>query len=70
MVGWGLWSLRPAGTDQGAQYLVVHVFESRAVMYDQSGDFMVYAKKAYPDLSEEELSAKFEMTVKSKDILC
>lgn len=69
MTGWDLWSLQPAGTDQGAQYLVVHVFDSRAAMYNQSGDIMEYAKKAYPDLSDDELAGKFEMTAQSRDIL-
>ncbi len=69
MVGWDFWSLQPAGSEQGAQYLVVHVYDSRADMYKQPGNIMKHVKSAYPNLSDEEISAKFKMTVESRDII-
>jgi len=68
--GWDLWSLSPAGTKQGSQYLTVTLFASLKDMLHaiSSMDAMAYAKKAYPAKTEKELSAMFDKTVQARDI--
>lgn len=70
ILGWDLWSLSPAGTKQGSQYMTVTLFPGLKEMLQavSSLDVMGYAKKAYPAKSEKELSAMFDKTVKSRDI--
>jgi len=70
ILGWDLWSLSPSGTQQGSQYLTVTLFSSLQNMLQamSSMDVMAYAKKAYPKMSDKELSAMFDKTVKSRDM--
>ncbi|MDU8885610.1 hypothetical protein RXV94_05525 [Yeosuana sp. MJ-SS3] len=67
IVGWDLWQLSPGGETQGFQYMTVTLFNSAKGMF-QGGNFMENVKKAYPDLSEEDLRKKFEHTSKSRDL--
>jgi len=70
IVGWDLWSLSPAGTKQGSQYLTVTLFKSLGDMLQAIGslDVMGYAKKAYPAKSAKEMEAMFVKTFKSRDM--
>lgn len=70
ILGWDLWSLSPSGTKQGSQYLTVTLFSSLQNMLQAIGslDVVAYAKKAYPDKTEAELSAMLDKTVKSRDM--
>lgn len=70
ILSWDLWSLTPAGTQQGSQYMTVTTFASLKDMLHASTawDVGTYVKKAYPDMKEKELNAMFEKTAKSRDI--
>lgn len=70
ILGWDLWSLAPAGSAQGSQYLTVTIFPSLKDMLKAmtSMDVMAYAKKAYSKLTDKELSAMMDKTVKSRDL--
>ncbi|MEI8112951.1 MAG: hypothetical protein WCI54_04945, partial [Bacteroidia bacterium] len=70
ILGWDLWSLTPSGTKQGSQYLTVTLFPSLKDMLQAIGslDVMAYAKKAYPKMTDKELNAMMEKTVKSRDM--
>lgn len=70
IVGWDLWVLYPYGTKQGSQYLTVTLFSSLKDMMQamSSLDVMGYVKKAYPKMTDKELSAMFDKTVKSRDM--
>ncbi len=67
ILGWDLWSLQPGGEMQGFQYMTVTVFDDPVKMF---GDIpmLEHAQKAYPDMSEEELQAKFSGTAASRDL--
>lgn len=72
ILGWDLWSLSPSGSAQGSQYLTVTTFSNLKDMLQASvgnWDLMALAKKAYPNMSEKELNAMLDKTVKSRDIL-
>jgi hypothetical protein len=70
ILGWDLWSLTPAGTEQGSQYLTVTLFSSLENMLKaiESLDIYSYAKKAYPNKTDKELTAMFDQTLKSRDM--
>jgi hypothetical protein len=70
ILGWDLWSLSPSGSQQGSQYLTVTVFPSLKSMLEamNSLDVMGYAKKAYPKMTDKELNAMMDKTVKSRDM--
>jgi hypothetical protein len=70
ILGWDLWSLTPSGTKQGSQYLTVTIFASLKDMLQAIGslDVMAYAKKAYPNKSEKDLNAMYDLTGKSRDM--
>jgi len=70
ILGWDLWSLTPSGTKQGSQYLTVTLFPSMKDMLQAIGslDVMAYAKKAYPKMTDKELNAMMDKTVKSRDL--
>jgi len=70
ILGWDLWSLSPAGTKQGSQYMTVTQFASLKDMLTAIGslDVMKYAKKAYPSKTDKEFNAMMEKTVKSRDM--
>ena len=67
IVGWDLWQLSPGGETQGFQYMTVTLFNTAKGMFE-GGNFMENVKKAYPDLSEEDLTKKFNHTAKSRDL--
>ncbi len=70
ILGWDLWAMSPSGTEQGSQYFTVTLFSNMAAMFEgiPNGKFNEYLKKAYPDLSDDELNKMMEKTVKSRDI--
>lgn len=70
IIGWDLWSLTPSGTKQGSQYLTVTVFASLKDMLKAitSLDVTAYAKKAYPNKTDKELTALMTLTAKSRDM--
>ena len=70
IIGWDLWSLIPSGTEQGSQYLTVTVFANLTDMLQavESFDVMAYAKKAYPNKSDAELTELFNKTGASRDM--
>jgi hypothetical protein len=67
IVGWDLCSLRPGGENQGAQYLTVTLFNDPVKMM-QSMNWMEHFSNAYPDMSEEELTAELERSAASRDL--
>jgi len=67
IIGWDLWALQPSGEDQSFQYMTVTLFNSAKAMFD-GGNFMETVKKAYPNMSEEELNKKFNSTAKSRSL--
>jgi hypothetical protein len=68
IVGWDLWSLQPGGEAQGFQYLTVQVFNDPVKMFEGGGDLMAAAKKAYPNMSEADLTNKLNQSAKSRDL--
>ena len=58
--GWDLWSLNPGGQEQGAQFLVVTVYDDMKKMLRGSSMDQIFAraKKAYPDMSEDQVMEK------------
>ena len=70
ILGWDLWSLTPSGKEQGSQYFTVTLFSSLENMLKaiESIDIYAYAKKAYPNKTEKELNAMFDLTSKSRDM--
>ncbi len=70
IIGWDLWSLEPSGTMQGSQFLTVTLFASLKDMLSavHALDVVAYAKKAYPNKSDKELTAMFDKTGKSRDL--
>jgi hypothetical protein len=67
IIGWDLWSLQPSGEDQSFQYMTVTLYNSAKAMFD-GGNFMENVKKAYPDMSDEELNKKFNSTAQTRDL--
>lgn len=70
ILGWDMWSLTPAGEEQGPQYMTVTLFASLKDMLQAAASWDVgnYVKKAYPDMKEKGLNAMFDKTAKSRDI--
>lgn len=68
IIGWDLWSLQPGGEDQGYQYLTVQIFTDPVKMMQGGGDLYAAAKKAYPNMSDEDFMRKFEQSAKSRDL--
>ena len=68
--GWDLWSLQPGGEDQGFQYLTVTLFDNPvAMMTGVSWEkLLANAKKAYPEMSEDEITAKINNSSKTRDL--
>lgn len=67
IIGWDLWSLRPGGEHQGYQYMTVTLFDDPVKMMSGS-IFMSHAQKAYPDMSDEELTEQFNNSAKNRDL--
>ncbi len=70
ILGWDMWSLTPAGEEQGSRYMTVTLFASLKDMLQAatSWDIDNNVKKAYPDMKGKELNAMFDKTAKSRDI--
>ena len=68
IIGWDLWRLQPGGEDQHFQYLTVNLYDDPVKMMSGAGDFNAAVKAAYPDMSEEDLNKKMDMTAKSRDL--
>lgn len=68
IIGWDLWRLQPGGEDQHFQYLTVNLYDDPVKMMTGAGDFSAAVKAAYPDMSEEDLDKKMNMTAKSRDL--
>lgn len=70
IIGWDLWSLTPAGTKQGSQFMTVTVFSNLKDMLQPGGfeDIVASARKAYPKMAEKEINDMLDKTVKSRDI--
>ena len=68
IIGWDLWRLAPGGESQGFQYMTVNLYDDPVKMMSNSGDFDAALKAAYPDMSEEDLDKKFNMTPKTRDL--
>jgi len=67
IIGWDLWILKPGGEDQGYQYMTVNLYNDPVKMFD-GGNFEAALKAAYPDMSKEDLTKKFNETSKSRDL--
>jgi len=67
VIGWDLWVLGPGGEDQGYQYMTVNLYNDPVKMVD-GGNFEAALKAAYPDMSNEDLTKKFDETSKSRDL--
>ena len=70
IVGWDLWELTPAGSEQGAQYMITTFFPSlEAMLGGIPGDkFDEYLNKAHPSLNDKEIKEMFDKTAKSRDL--
>lgn len=70
IMGWDLWSLTPAGTKQGSQYLTVTLFATLEDMMQpvSMDEILNYTKKAHPKLSEKEMNTMIDKTTHSRDI--
>ncbi|MFZ0488701.1 MAG: hypothetical protein WBV11_12080 [Salegentibacter sp.] len=68
IVGWDLWYLLPGGTDQGYQYLTVTVFNDPLKMMQAGNGIYDAAKKAYPDLSEQQFNERMDRSGSSRDL--
>lgn len=64
---WDLWSLKPGGREQGYQYLTVTVYND-PVKLMAGGDTFAAAKKAYPDMRDEELRMKLKESINSREL--
>jgi len=71
ILGWDMWALVPSGTKQGPNYLTVTIFKSLKDMLNavNSWDVMAYAKKAYPNKTDEELAEMMDKTVQSRELV-
>lgn len=71
ILGWDMWALVPSGAKQGPNYLTVTIFASLKDMLNavNSWDVMSYAKKAYPDKTDEELAEMMDKTVQSRELV-
>jgi hypothetical protein len=67
IIGWDLWSLLPGGEDQNYQYMTVTLFNDPVKMF-QAMDLLANAKKAYPNMAEEDLINKLNSSAKSRDL--
>lgn len=68
IIGWDLWRLQPGGEDQHFQYLTVNLYDDPVKMMSGAGDFDAALKAAYPNMSEDDLDEKMDMTAKSRDL--
>jgi len=67
ILGWDLWRLLPGGEKQGAQYLVVTVYNDPVKMMSGAGDWNKVFTAAYPNISEEN-NEIFNNSTKTRDL--
>lgn len=68
IIGWDLWSLSPAGTNQGHQFMTVTLYNDPVKMMGGATDFEKTMEGAYPEMSQFEIDKQMEQTVKSRDL--
>lgn len=68
IIGWDLWALQPGGEKQGAQYMVVHVYDDPVKMMSGAGDWNAARKAAYPNMSDEDVTKHMQQDVKNRDL--
>ena len=70
IVGWDWWSLQPGGEDQYYQYMTVTLYNDPVKMMEGPNweDMSAAAKKAHPNLSEEQLMKKLGNSSKTRDL--
>lgn len=68
ILGWDLWRIQPGGEDQHFQYLTVNLYDDPVKMMSGAGDFNAAVKAAYPDMSDDDLNKKMDMTAASRDL--
>lgn len=68
--GWDLWTMEPSGTEQGFPYMTVTIYKDmESMMAGMTWDqIMAHAKKAYPDMTDEELDAMAQKTGESREL--
>jgi len=67
IVGWDLWQLKPGGEMQGFQYLTVTLYHDPIQMFTGDNIYQA-AKKAYPNLTDDELNKKLAKAGMSRDL--
>lgn len=70
ITGWDFWSLQPGGEEQGYQYLTVTLYnDPEAMMKGTTLEALLNnAKKAYPEMSEDQISTKLNNSSKTRDL--
>jgi hypothetical protein len=68
LVGWDLWKLKSNDEDLSYQYLTISVYNDPATMLAEWGDVNVLAKKGFPNLSDEEIKKRMDITARSRDL--
>ena len=70
LAGWDLWSLQPGGELQDFQYLTVNVYNDPVKMMEGASleSLMANAKKAYPDMSEDQIMEQLNNSAKTRDL--
>jgi len=68
IVGWDLWKLKSNDKDLSYQYLTINIYNDPAKMLSEWGDMNALAKKAFPNLSDEEISKSMDRTARSRDL--
>lgn len=70
LVGWDLWALQPGGEIQNFQYLTVNVYDDPVKMMEGGTleSLMANAKKAYPDMSQDQILEKLNNSSKTRDL--
>ena len=70
LVGWDLWALQPGGEIQNFQYLTVNVYDDPVKMMEGGTleSLMANAKKAYPDMSQDQILEKLNKSSKTRDL--
>ena len=70
IIGWDLWSLQPGGEMQDFQYLTVSLYNDPVKMMDGSSweNLWERAKAAYPNMTEEDITAKINGSAKTRDL--
>lgn len=67
IVGWDFWRLLPGGEDQGYQYATATLFSSEEAMF-KGGDLWANAKRAYPNLSDDQLERMLNNANETRDL--